>query len=542
LTPEVDKPLGRLASHPDEKLRRSAVEAISFRAEKRDGDVEPLKQAVEHRDPITQFLAAEGLAKAGDADGITVLMSAVEMMEDLLLRRRAVLALGCLADERALDQLLKLVTHDAHALQDSAAEAIGHLGKSEHREKILKILLALVAREGTVGQRAIIGLRHMDVPEGWDEIRKLANSQLANPMRTVAWQQLGYDSADATKDLLIQLLEFPKDDDFSVMASARRCFGHDSIAPDVAFLKGQGNHAGALGIQDLESLKRVCEHAEPEQIFELVSCCPQDAQTRLTNHLLALDPLPIKQAITALGDGDSQTVRLAAHVVGRGGDKKQSKEVASVLEKWFGEYSQTSELLKRTNSDGDVEFHNLYKVCSQLIWSASRVGGAEKQLLAIVTEHPPDQHFENLRRAAMEALQNGKLTAAQEKQLVPLLEDFDPLILLADRRPFNRLATQEDVDFSKTLTDAAVSAHYQPRALPHLIDEKDVKTLLAVAVDDSLELPARLGAIEGLARMSDKDAEKALIKIGKDESVDEGLRKAAWRGLRRSKRAKAVTS
>lgn len=563
LTSEVDKPLGRLVAHADEKLRQSAVEAVSFRARKRDGDIESLQQAVEHRDPITQFLAAEGLAKSGNADGITVLMSAVEMLDDLSLRQRAVLALGCLADERALDLLLKLVTHDAHALQGSAAEAIGYLGKSEHKQKILKILLGLVAREGSVGARAIIGLRHMDVPEGWDAIRKLSCSQVANRMRNVAWEQLGYDSSDATKDLLIDLLESPKDNTLSVMASARRCYGNDSIVPDVAFLKGQQGNCGALGFQELECLQRVCDNASPDQIFELVSCCPQNARTRLTNHLLALDPLPTKQATAALADSDSQTVRLAAHVVGREGDKKQSKEIAAALENWTGRYAETSELLKRTNSDGGVEFTNLYQVCSQLIWSASRVGGANKQLLVIVIQYPADQHFEGLRRSAMKALQNAKLTAAEEKQLIPLLQDFDPLVrdaagqllaqkkanqqtvadaLLADRHPFNRLAASDDVDFSKTLTGAAVSAHYQPRALPHLIDKKDVKTLSAVASDESLELPARLGAIEGLARMSDKNADKVLIKIGKDEAIDESLRKAAWRGLRRSKRAKAVAS
>jgi hypothetical protein len=47
-----------------------------------------------------------------------------------------------------------------------------------------------------------------------------------------------------------------------------------------------------------------------------------------------------------------------------------------------------------------------------------------------------------------------------------------------------------------------------------------------------------LGAVEGLARLAREDAEARLVQIGKAEKEDEELRKAAWRGLRRSKRAR----
>ena len=409
LTDEVDAPLSKWVSHPDEKLRRVAIEAISFRAEKREGSVDPLKSAVEHRDPLTQFLAAEGLAKAGHDDGIQVLMLAVEMIDDLNIRRRAVLALGCLADERALDQLLKLVTHDGHALQDCAAEAIGHLGRSIQKEKIFKILMSLVARQGTAGRQALVGLRYMDVPEGWDKIRAEAKSTIETKMRVVAKQQLGYDSTDATKDLIVDLLENSANDLNVVLASARRCFGLDSIVPDMAYLKGRQHNTGRLGDVELECLNRVCEHATPDQIFQLVDHCPSRARTRLANHLLALEPLPIKEATEALSDPDPQTVQLAAHVVGRNGDKKSDKAIATALENWMTKYSELSLLLKRSNRAGDNEFFDSGSAISRLIWAASRVGGGQKQLIDMIVSHEPDDHFTVLRQSAMEALQNGKL-------------------------------------------------------------------------------------------------------------------------------------
>src|SRR5205823_13877814 len=43
---EVDPPLALLANHPDETLRRAAVEALGWRLRKRGGDAEPLRRAL----------------------------------------------------------------------------------------------------------------------------------------------------------------------------------------------------------------------------------------------------------------------------------------------------------------------------------------------------------------------------------------------------------------------------------------------------------------------------------------------------------------
>ena len=77
--------------------------------------------------------------------------------------------------------------------------------------------------------------------------------------------------------------------------------------------------------------------------------------------------------------------------------------------------------------------------------------------------------------------------------------------------------------------------------LPLLIESSDVSTLTAVAASAQQAETARLGAVEGLARMAMTAAEEQLVAIGKDDTNDEELRKAAWRGLRRSKRMRAKT-
>ena len=49
----------------------AAVEAVGWRLRKRGGPAEPLLKALKHRDPVTQFLAAEGLGRGGRDEGLS---------------------------------------------------------------------------------------------------------------------------------------------------------------------------------------------------------------------------------------------------------------------------------------------------------------------------------------------------------------------------------------------------------------------------------------------------------------------------------------
>jgi ParB family chromosome partitioning protein len=73
-----------------------------------------------------------------------------------------------------------------------------------------------------------------------------------------------------------------------------------------------------------------------------------------------------------------------------------------------------------------------------------------------------------------------------------------------------------------------------------LIERGDVEGLAVVAEDRTLPEVTRLGAIEGLAAVAREPAEAVLRRIGlaTEPEEDEELRKAAWRGLRRSRRAR----
>ena len=75
---------------------------------------------------------------------------------------------------------------------------------------------------------------------------------------------------------------------------------------------------------------------------------------------------------------------------------------------------------------------------------------------------------------------------------------------------------------------------------PTIAALRDVPVLMYTAVSDPAKRDeaTRLGAVEALARMAREGAEAKLVAIGKGEKDNEELRKAAWRGLRRSKRAR----
>ena len=564
---EVDPVLKTLAVHPDEPVRRDAVEAIGFRARKRDADVSPLLEALEHRDPIMKFLAAEGLAKAGNNQGIHVLLTAIELVDDLRLRRRAVLALGHLADERAFDVLLKLATEDAHALQDCAAEAIGHLRESPGKEKILRTLIRLAGSGGSVARQALVGLRWLDDVEGWDLIRDRASHE--NELRWTAIEQLGYNHDPASQAILIELLELNYGSSIQLLEFAKRSFGPDSVAPELAWAKSQpemGDWTIRLQMNDAyaitanRTLDRIREMATPEQIFDLVGGCCAGFRKQFTRHLLMCSPLPVEQAAGRLDDENPAIAETSASIIGRSGDKKQAKALKAAIEKWLGRASEKSRKLFFADVNHDDEFRKIVSCLKRLIWATGVSGGNENLLAEIINDHGELEGFAPIRHAAIDELRRvEKITDAVAKQLKTSLDDTDPYVrtgttqilaaapkaklndlaelVLPDRGAFNRLGQLKAGEIKKTIQASASHTHYQARSLPFLIKAGDTKTLSSVATDEKLSLVARLGAVEGLAKIPGKESEKHLAAIAKKESNDEELRKAAWRGLRRAKRS-----
>ncbi len=311
----VDPVLSGLINHANDEVRQKAVEAIGWRLRKRGSEAEPLKKALAHRDTITQFLAAEALAKAGRGDGMNVLLASIDFATDLDIRRRAVLALGELADERALDVLLKLAGEDGHALQEQALEAIGHLGRSQRADEVFKVLERHAKGTAGIAWRALNGLRWLNTRAAWEVIRA-RTSDPSCPFWEESVSLLGYNNDPATRDLLLRLLAKEADVVEAAMAAARRLWGQDSLEPDYAVVQNEDlDH-----LDDHEKiLARLRDRGEPRRIFEILPKCPAPVRATLATGLLNRAEPPVAEALAALDSPDPTTAGTAAHILGRAG-------------------------------------------------------------------------------------------------------------------------------------------------------------------------------------------------------------------------------
>jgi ParB family chromosome partitioning protein len=562
----VDPSLAALANHPADQTRRDVIEALAWRLRKRDGDSEPLRKTLGHRDPTTQFLAAEGLAQAGRPDGLNVLLASIDFATDLDLRRRAVLALGELADERAFETLLKLASEDGHALQESAAEAIGHMGRSPRADEVFKLLERQARGDSGVSLSALKGLHWLNNRAAWQLIRSRA-ADVSCPFREVAVELLGYNDDPATHDLLLKLLATlqPRGTRASpddAMKSARRVFGSASLEPDYAVL--QNENVVMLDEFD-EILARVQDRGEPAKIFEILPKCPDDVREALRGCLLNRPDLPIAEAKVALESPDASTAALAAHVLGRAGNKAADAApvVAATLARWRAAWEKKRSIYVsniRDQLEGNDLVATLTPCVLSLVWAAGRLGVSRGVFEDVASSRPDDPEFRPIRREAVLALASEGATASSLKALESAAMVGDPETraiaahalarldsrraealaerLLTDAVGFCRLALEGKVHVDPVLRAAAKQVHYQGVVLTALIDRGDVATLEVVLEDRTLPEATRLGALEGLAAMAREPAEEVLRRVGADAKQDEDLRKAAWRGLRRSRRAR----
>ncbi|MFW2176511.1 MULTISPECIES: HEAT repeat domain-containing protein [unclassified Moraxella] len=219
LNPQIDKLLQRAYSQMPSQHTAKIVEAMAYRADKRQGDVAGLRKALGNKDAEVQFLSAEGLAKRGIKDGFAVLMATIDYNTDGELRRRAVLALGELGDEQAYDKLIKLADDPAHYLQDVASEALGHLGQTEYGQRIFSLLqthLQQVTSETPAIEHWINGLRWLNTYDSWQQIRDFIKRDEADPytfwssidhaIKTLQYHVATDDIGTANRNLLLKLI------------------------------------------------------------------------------------------------------------------------------------------------------------------------------------------------------------------------------------------------------------------------------------------------------------------------------------------------
>ncbi|MFO0758413.1 MAG: HEAT repeat domain-containing protein [Byssovorax sp.] len=554
---EVDPVLAPLATFAKDDLRHAALGALGFRLRKRKGSAEPLVAALSHPNPATQLLAAEGLALGGRADGIRVLLTAIDLMPELSDRVRAVRALGELGDARALDPLLRLVNEEGHALQEEAAEAIGHLKSTPKGPQIEALLLRLAAGPGGVGRRALVGLRWFDSRAGWDLIRGRAADEDRLVRATVA-ELLAHDGDPASREALIKRLEEDVDHATALAAarSLRKRDGESSLEPDYLLLRARYSNL------EPDTLGRLREKGDAARILELLPKIPSQHENTyvrpLVSALLARSPLPLDAASAQIGSVFERVAAVAAQILGRAGTsaaKAHGKALVEATRKAASAWATARAEVER----GVDRLEPQTERYRRMIIAAGKLGVGAEEVIAAASLGGDDPRARAIRIEALTALSTGfagpagldalaaatvgndgsqrQIAAAALSRLAPDRAASLAAKVLDDRPSVGRLLAGHERDALPTLRQAATRVHTQGVALPLLVQSGDVEGLAAALADQSLGEVARLGVIEALARIATDEAFKPILAVATSKSEDEELRKAAFRGLRRGKRA-----
>jgi ParB family chromosome partitioning protein len=325
------------------------------------------------------------------------------------------------------------------------------------------------------------------------------------------------------------------------------------------------NNLPPTAVASQEALARVRDRGEPRRIFEILPKCPDTVRDALATGLLNRPEPPVAEARAALDSPDPTVAGLAAHVLGRAGAQAAEARpaVAKALAKWRKVWEEKRPSLVSTSraiAEGDDLADRLTPCLRDLVWATGRLGGAADALAEAASARPDDPEYQPIRLAAVLAFASGEMTSGAVAALESAALNGGPEVraaaaqalarrdpkrastladrLLSDRVGFDRLTLDGTVKVDETLRSAARHVHYQGVVLPDLIDGGDVRALAAVAEDRTLPESTRLGAVEGLAAMGREPAEGVLRQVGMRTDEDEEFRKAAWRGLRRSKRAR----
>lgn len=618
--PDVDAVLPpAIAGCTDEDLRRELVEAAGWRLKHRKGPAETLLPLLQDKDPEVRFFAAEGLAKAGRSEGLDVLLAAVDLLDDLSLRRRAVLALGESGDARGLDVLLRLAEHDGHALQEPAAEAIGRMGKSKEAARIGRLLARLAHGTAGVASRALVGLRWLDTEAGWEVVRRVVKESREDDVVEAGLAQLGWCARPDTVPFLADYVAACRPDQDErrewALDALRRAAGPDSLEVVYAALRNPRTTPAEVA----DALPRFLQEADPRRLLELAPTVPAAFLGGIETALSVRSDVPTAVAWEAVAHPSPKVAAIGGKLAGRAGSaapsaapavessapKEKDKEkppakaaaamrkkaakgaatpppeaaaeapststtapaaaaggagiVETALEGWSEDWVKVEERLRRGQGNrADLERRPAVQAAVRaLAWAASRLGVGAKRIVEIASDPrlPAEARGEVL--AAYRPASLSEETAAALGKLVR-----EPGVgrsaarLLAERNATAGAAWlptlwEDAAKFqeawsspgaasfeSEPLQAAAGNVHSQPLALPALVARRDADGLGRIARDGAAAEGARLGAVEGLARLGDEKAEAVLIELGKKKDEDEDFRKACWRGVRRSWRVR----
>lgn len=458
----IDKYLDTLTKFNDENIRNLAISSCATRLVEFSVKPDTLKSALSHNDANTKFLSAEGLALAGYDFGIQVLLTGIDMLQNLNFRERCVLALGKLASVRALDTLLNLANSEDHALQESAIEAIGNIKNTEKSNEIFELLVKFISSDKAgLKSRALMGLRWFDSPEGWHLIREATKS---NDWRVQpkAIELLRYDSnRDEALSCLKELIE-----------DQNRYYYIDKIAESILYLH-HNNPLEAYYLFLLTPIQYEIEKVKPNyfEVIEkegkseiLLKSLEKIESEEMINKIKAVvlnrKELPVKEALELLPDADNILVDVILQILVRSNTPIPSKDLEFLMNE------KLDECFDESNYDNEEDLEAL----KRFIWYCGRV----KLIPDIYSKILENKKLrdKSLNMSILQALENCKL----DKSMISIIKN----IALYDESDLRVLAIKLlEKNSSKELSNIFEEIVDTPQALLQL----DLKDLLSSKKD-----------------------------------------------------------
>ncbi|WP_372365070.1 HEAT repeat domain-containing protein [Candidatus Uabimicrobium sp. HlEnr_7] len=549
----IDSTLQDWCTISDERVRHTIITIVGWRLRKRDGTNVMLQKCLQSQEIIDRFLAAEALALHQDAAGLNILRTCLETLPELNYRRRAVKAVGVLANDNAFDTLYDITSNSEHALYEEAVEALGHLRKSKKAkvifEKLQKILSSSTYNT-TLICKVLHGLRWFNDHNSWNLIRSYMEHNNWEVRLKVA-ELLQFNDDNANIDTLQKIIR--KDNDYDVLnqahVSLRKITKAQSFIVEEALLQCSQN------LLEDGQIEKFSQQTPFKKLFDVLPKIQnQSIANILISKVLEREDLTAKDALNAIKTNDYNVISLAAHIIARTKlTKAQHKIATDSLAKLWQDFSVDLNHQQKTNAK---ILHKEEKLlaCSYLVWACGRIKIAKDTICAIL--ETKNQQLFHLHCICVCALENFSGDKAVSQTLIntaknnaSFIRNFASFTLAVHKEADITLAT-ELIDHRNAshhilqssgkkvleLTEFINEVHYQGILLPLFVQHGEVKILLDVAKNTDNSEQARLGAIEGLAVIADDKAQKALEKIAKVKKQDKEVCKAAWRALRRAKR------
>lgn len=532
------------------------VTTIGRRFYKRKGLEAGLLQALKHKEPDIQFLAAEGLAKGGGTEGLSTLLAAIDYQTNAEYRQRAVLALGEMGNEKALDKLLSLAQENGHFLQDVATEALGHLGKSDKADTIFRLLKSALENASYYSDmigHALTGLRWFNTLAAWQLIVDYAQREGYLYNRELAISLLQHWDTEASRTCLLTILR-KSADELDVQAaydSARRLWKLNETEfseVDIAVVQGYFPL-----LEEQKPLERVAKFASSAQIMQLLTepLAAEDEHDQVLEVLinrLMNDALPDQtQVLKMLNAERTEVVSLIARRLAR--EKVLDKTLISTVQQTLTKHYQQWQQYQSFKDSGATQVPNLEDklqqsttTVSDLLWVAIVQGTGQDVVLSMLTSRHsaqvPFQHKVLKALLVAEMVDKEVLKAVQALTQSELVELYALAQQVLIAHPLPQSTLKGLANRISGLWNAASTSVITLNQLPSLINSGDWQTLLKVANDATADEALRISAIEGVASLEHADIENALVKLTK-EGGDEDINKAAYRALRRRQRAHA---